>query len=104
MCPCTILRRTRPEWMFSIAPPAGLRRSSGRGGGARGGVRRPLIMFAPKRMLRPPRATSPFAVLTGGFRGVLDDTAGLDTSHVARVVFCTGQVFYDLTAAREEQR
>ncbi|HXA06025.1 MAG TPA: hypothetical protein VNY30_14345, partial [Bryobacteraceae bacterium] len=75
-----------------------------RGGADRRGMRKPLIIFTPKRMLRHPRATSTFADLTGGFREVLDDTASLDTSRVGRVVFCTGQVFYDLTAARDEQQ
>jgi 2-oxoglutarate dehydrogenase E1 component len=75
-----------------------------RGGADRRGMRKPLIVFTPKRMLRHPRATSTFTDLTGGFREVLDDTASLDTGRVGRVVFCTGQVFYDLTAAREEQK
>jgi multifunctional 2-oxoglutarate metabolism enzyme len=75
-----------------------------RGGADRRGMRKPLIVFTPKRMLRHPRATSTFADLTGGFREVLDDTASLDTGRIGRVVFCTGQVYYDLTAAREEQR
>jgi 2-oxoglutarate dehydrogenase E1 component len=75
-----------------------------RGGTDRRGMRKPLIVFTPKRMLRHPRATCTFADLTGGFREVLDDTASLDTGRVGRVVFCTGQVFYDLTAARAEQK
>jgi len=76
-----------------------------RGGSDRRGMRKPLIIFTPKRLLRHPRATSSFADLAGGgFREVLDDTSRLDTSRVARVVFCTGQLYYDLIAAREEQR
>ena len=76
-----------------------------RGGADRRGMRKPLIIFTPKRLLRHPRATSSFADLAGGgFREVLDDTSGLDTSRVARVVFCAGQIYYDLIAAREEQK
>jgi len=76
-----------------------------RGGADRRGMRKPLVIFTPKRLLRHPRATSSFADLAGGgFREVLDDTSRLDTSRVARVVFCTGQLYYDLIAAREEQK
>jgi 2-oxoglutarate dehydrogenase E1 component len=76
-----------------------------RGGTDRRGVRKPLIIFTPKRMLRHSRATSSFAdLIGGGFREVLDDPTSLDTSRVGRVVFCSGQVYYDLASARDEQR
>jgi len=76
-----------------------------RGGADRRGMRKPLIVFTPKRMLRYPRATSTFADLTtGGFREVLDDPGLTDTGRVSRVVFCTGQIYYDLAAARAEQK
>jgi multifunctional 2-oxoglutarate metabolism enzyme len=76
-----------------------------RGGADRRGVRKPLVIFTPKRMLRDPRAASTFADLTaGGFREVLDETANLDASRVSRLIFCTGQVYYDLLAARHEQK
>jgi 2-oxoglutarate dehydrogenase E1 component len=75
------------------------------GGADRRGMRKPLVIFTPKRLLRHPRATSVFADLTtGGFREVMDETAGLDAGRVSRSVFCTGQIYYDLLAAREEQR
>src|SRR5258705_9907011 len=73
-------------------------------GADRGGMRKPLVVFTPKRLLRLPRATSTFAELMGGgFREVLDETANLDTGRVQRLVFCAGQIYYDLVAAREEQ-
>ncbi len=76
-----------------------------RGGADCRGVRKPLVIFTPKRMLRHPRATSQFADLTtGGFREVLDDRAVISTGQVSRLVFCTGQIYYDLLAAREEQK
>jgi 2-oxoglutarate dehydrogenase E1 component len=76
-----------------------------RGGADCRGIRKPLVIFTPKRMLRHPRATSQFADLTtGGFREVLDESAAIDTGQVSRLVFCTGQIYYDLLAAREEQK
>jgi 2-oxoglutarate decarboxylase len=76
-----------------------------RGGVDCRGMRKPLVIFTPKRMLRHPRATSRFIDLTtGGFREVLDETAALDAGRVSRLVFCTGQIYYDLLAAREEQK
>src|SRR5947208_1380422 len=74
------------------------------GGVDRRGMRKPLVIFTPKRLLRHPHATSIFAELMGGgFREVLDETANLDTGRVQRLIFCTGQIYYDLVAAREEQ-
>jgi 2-oxoglutarate decarboxylase len=76
-----------------------------RGGADCRGMRKPLVIFTPKRMLRHPRATSQFADLTAtGFREVLDETAAIDTSRVSRLVLCAGQIYYDLLAAREEQK
>ena len=75
-----------------------------RGGADRRGMRKPLVIFTPKRMLRHPNAASLFSDLTGGsFREVLDETADIEVSRVSRVVFCTGQIYYDLTAAREQE-
>jgi 2-oxoglutarate decarboxylase len=76
-----------------------------RGGADRRGMRKPLVIFTPKRMLRHARATSTFADLTsGGFREVLDESASIDVSRVARLIFCSGQIYYDLLAGREEEK
>ncbi len=75
-----------------------------RGGADRRGMRKPLVIFTPKRMLRYPRAASTFAeLMTGGFREILDDPSA-DTGRVSRLVFCTGQIYYDLMAAREGEK
>jgi 2-oxoglutarate dehydrogenase E1 component len=75
------------------------------GGPDRRGVRKPLILFTPKRMLRHPRAVSTIDELTGGaFREVLDDPSGVELTQVIRVLMCSGQVYYDLMAAREERK
>jgi 2-oxoglutarate dehydrogenase E1 component len=75
------------------------------GGPDRRGIRKPLIIFTPKRMLRHPRAVSAIDELTSGaFREVLDDPSGVDLARVTRVLMCSGQVYYDLMAAREERK
>ncbi|MDA0653915.1 MAG: 2-oxoglutarate dehydrogenase E1 component, partial [Proteobacteria bacterium] len=67
--------------------------------------RKPLIVMAPKSLLRHKRAVSGFADLGSGrtFHRVLwDDHAGLKPdSGIRRVVLCSGKVYYDLLEARE---
>ena len=79
------------------------------GGVDRRGLRKPLIIFTPKRMLRHPKAVSTLDDLTsGGFHEVLPDPANMNGSDlkrdVNRVVLCWGQLYYDLLAAREERK
>jgi 2-oxoglutarate decarboxylase len=75
------------------------------GGSDRRGTRKPLVIFTPKSLLRHPRATSHIRDFsTGGFVEILADTADLDLSRVSRVVFCTGKLYYDLLAARDERK
>jgi 2-oxoglutarate dehydrogenase E1 component len=74
------------------------------GGHDRRGVRKPLIIFTPKRMLRHPKAVSVLDELTSGaFREVIDDTT-IYSQRVRRVILCSGQIYYDLAAAREERK
>jgi 2-oxoglutarate dehydrogenase complex dehydrogenase (E1) component-like enzyme len=64
--------------------------------------RRPLIVMTPKSLLRHPRATSPVTELSsGGFRHVIADES-VATEKTRRVVLCSGKIYYDLIAAREE--
>jgi len=73
------------------------------GGPDRRGTRKPLVIFTPKSLLRHPRATSAIGEFTsGGFVEVVDDT--VDAANVTRVVFCSGKVYYDLLAAREQRK
>ena len=75
------------------------------GGPDRRGVRKPLIIFTPKRMLRHPRAVSTLdELMTGTFHEILDEKAALNAARVTRVLMCSGQVYYDLLAAREERK
>lgn len=64
--------------------------------------RKPLVVMAPKSLLRHPQAVSPLdAMAEGSFRAVLGD----DVAHpreVTRVVLCSGKLYYDLAAARAQ--
>jgi 2-oxoglutarate dehydrogenase E1 component len=63
---------------------------------------RPLIVMTPKSLLRLPAATSTMAELeNGGFQPVIDDSSIENKASVKRVVICSGKVYYDLAAARE---
>jgi 2-oxoglutarate dehydrogenase E1 component len=74
------------------------------GGSDRRGVRKPLILFTPKSLLRHAKAVSAVRDFTsGGFREVIGESAPLDPERVTRVIFCTGKIYYDLLAAREER-
>jgi 2-oxoglutarate dehydrogenase E1 component len=73
------------------------------GGPDRRGTRKPLVLFTPKSLLRHPRAVSSLQeFVAGGFVEILDDA--VDPSNVTRVVFCSGKVYYDLLAAREQRK
>lgn len=62
--------------------------------------RRPLILMAPKSLLRHKRAVSPVEdLIEGAFQEFLDDPA--PPRNVRRLVLCSGKVFYDLLEARE---
>jgi len=75
------------------------------GGHDRRGVRKPLIIFTPKRMLRHPKAVSVLSELaSGAFREVIDHTGAIDPARVRRVMICSGQIYYDLVAALEERK
>ena len=69
-------------------------------------LRRPLVLMQPKSLLRLDRAASKADDLaTGRFQPLFDDPAMLADparrQSVRRVIFCTGKVYYDLTASGE---
>jgi 2-oxoglutarate dehydrogenase E1 component len=75
------------------------------GGNDRRGMRKPLIIFTPKSLLRHPRAVSlPQGFTTGGFTAILSDANAADPGRISRVIFCSGKIYYDLQAAREERK
>ncbi len=64
---------------------------------------RPLIVMTPKSLLRLPAASSTVEELTnGGFQPVINDVSINDKDKVKRIVLCSGKVFYDLNAGRED--
>src|SRR5207244_163560 len=70
------------------------------GGADRRSVRKPLIIFTPKSLLRHPRCVPSLHDFTsGGFAEILGDAG--DPGRVSRVVFYSGKIYYELLAARE---
>ena len=66
--------------------------------------RKPLVVMTPKSLLRHPQAVSPVDEFTKGrFREVIGDDA-VPAAKVRRVVLCTGKVYYDLLAKRDEAK
>lgn len=64
-------------------------------------MRRPLIVFTPKSLLRSKDASSVLSDFTeGGFRAVIAEVDALDASGVRRIIACSGKVYYDLIAYR----
>jgi 2-oxoglutarate dehydrogenase E1 component len=68
--------------------------------------RKPLVLMTPKSLLGRPEAISSEADFLEGtcFQEVLPDPKEFtNTANVSRVIFCTGKVFYDLMAYRQEK-
>jgi len=66
------------------------------------GFRKPLVIMTPKSLLRHPKVVSPLEDLaTGSFQPILDDPTA-DPAKVERLVLCTGKLYYDLLAKKEE--
>ncbi len=64
--------------------------------------RRPLIIMAPKSLLRHKRAVSPLdQLIDGRFQEFLDDPTSPEAPR--RLVLCSGKLYYDLEEAREER-
>jgi 2-oxoglutarate dehydrogenase E1 component len=70
------------------------------------GFRKPLILMTPKSLLTRPEAVSTEADFLEGscFQEVLPDPMPVeDPMQVNRIVFCTGKIYYDLAAYRQEK-
>jgi 2-oxoglutarate dehydrogenase E1 component len=64
-------------------------------------LRKPLIVFTPKSLLRHELSVSPLADLAqGSFATVIDEQDDIAAAQVRRVVFCSGKVYFDLLKAR----
>ncbi|MDZ7678756.1 MAG: multifunctional oxoglutarate decarboxylase/oxoglutarate dehydrogenase thiamine pyrophosphate-binding subunit/dihydrolipoyllysine-residue succinyltransferase subunit [Acidimicrobiales bacterium] len=65
-------------------------------------VRKPLVVFTPKSLLRAKVARSSIDELTAGhFREVIDDEVD-DPASIRRVVMCSGKVAHEARARRDE--
>lgn len=65
-------------------------------------LKKPLIAFTPKGLLRLPECVSPFSEFTQGcFQDILEEP---QKHHGAtRLVFCSGRVYYDLISERSKR-
>ena len=70
-------------------------------------LRKPLVIFTPKSLLRNKDATSPLSEFTkGGFQTVIpenNEAVIKKADKVKRVICCSGKVYYDLVKKREEK-
>jgi 2-oxoglutarate dehydrogenase E1 component len=67
-------------------------------------LRKPLVIFTPKSLLRNKDATSPITEFTkGSFQTVIPEVKDLKADKVKRVIACSGKVYYDLVKKREEK-
>ncbi len=65
--------------------------------------RKPLVVFSPKSLLRHPDVVSSVDDLANGhFQEVIDDPKVADKKAIKTLVFCTGKVYYDIIAQRQE--
>ena len=74
------------------------------GGADRRGLRKPLVIFTPKSLLRHPKCVSPLRDFTGGrFESVLGDVSDVSPDRVSKVLLCSGKIYYELLAARQQR-
>ena len=70
-------------------------------------LRKPLVLFTPKSLLRNKDATSPLSEFTkGGFQTVIGEQNAdvlANAAKVKRVIACSGKVYYDLVKKRTEK-
>ncbi|GAB1488210.1 2-oxoglutarate dehydrogenase E1 component [Opitutaceae bacterium] len=64
---------------------------------------KPLVIMSPKSLLRHPAAVSKIADFTAGsFQEIIDDASA--PKQPARVILCSGKVYYDLVDYREKNK
>jgi 2-oxoglutarate dehydrogenase E1 component len=67
--------------------------------------RKPLFVMTPKSLLRHPQAVSSLEELAeGGFQRIIPDSLPETETPPRRVLLCSGKVYYELLAAREEKQ
>jgi 2-oxoglutarate dehydrogenase E1 component len=67
-------------------------------------IRKPLIVFTPKSLLRHPKCVSPLKDLVKGrFQELIDDIQA-QASKVEKIIFCTGKIYFDLLEEQENRK
>ncbi len=67
--------------------------------------RKPLVIMSPKSLLRHREATSSLDEFTKGvFHSILDDSDPEFAAKAKRLILCSGKVYYDLLAYRNENK
>jgi 2-oxoglutarate dehydrogenase E1 component len=65
--------------------------------------RKPLVVMTPKSLLRHPKVVSTLADCAAGtFKRVLPDVLSRPGTEVRRVLLCSGKIYYELEAKRDE--
>ncbi len=67
-------------------------------------MRKPLIVFTPKSLLRHKLAVSSLEELsTSEFKPILGEIDDIDPKNIGRIVLCSGKVYYELLERRRSQ-
>ena len=67
-------------------------------------IRKPLIVFTPKSLLRHPKCVSPLKDLVKGrFQELIDDSQA-QASKVEKIIFCSGKIYFDLLEEQENRK
>ncbi|HEY3208665.1 MAG TPA: multifunctional oxoglutarate decarboxylase/oxoglutarate dehydrogenase thiamine pyrophosphate-binding subunit/dihydrolipoyllysine-residue succinyltransferase subunit [Actinomycetota bacterium] len=67
-------------------------------------IRKPLVVFTPKSLLRLPAARSRTGeFVSGHFQELLPEARDLSADSVRSVLLCSGKVYYDLAERREKE-
>lgn len=67
-------------------------------------VRKPLVVFTPKSMLRNKEASSPLCDFAqGSFQPVIGEVDVPDVVKVRRIIVCSGKIYYELKVARNKR-
>ena len=67
-------------------------------------LRKPLIVMSPKSLLRHKMAVSDLnELVNGSFQRIIPDQSGVAPAEINRVLMCSGRIYYDLVAERDER-
>ena len=67
--------------------------------------RKPLVVMTPKSLLRHPQAVSTLDELAnGGFQRIIPDASSKKDKPVTRVLMCSGKIYYELLAERDDKK